>query len=365
MWLAAALAAAIAVTVLAWPEDEPERLTVPRVTGLDAAEAKRRVQAAGFAAIVDLQANPAPRGSVYSQDPVPGSRLRREQAVLVFVSSGAQVTVPPVTGFARAEAAARLRRAKLTPRFVAVAALQPRGTVVATEPAPGQVVEPGAAVQVTVSSGSGRVVVPSLLGTRSAGAQARVVAAGLTRAAFDVPAAEPAGTVVGQSPQPGTEVTPGSRVRLDVSTGVPSAGSPAPAPVTVPDAVGRTLADAQDLLESAGLVVRVEYVDSGQPQAVVLSHEPRAGARVRRGTNVRLAIATGPEPFESREVIELVGLVEDGATSATETAGFYPLVRRERTPDPNEVGIVLRQEPQAHGHAPTQAPVTIYVGEPW
>ena len=61
-------------------------------------------------------------------------------------------------------------------------------------------------------------------------------------------------------------------------------------------------------------------------------------------------------------MIELVGLLEDGATSAIETAGFAPRVRRERTPDPAEVGVVVRQEPEAHRQAPQGGPITIYVG---
>ena len=175
-----------------------------------------------------------------------------------------------------------------------------------------------------------------------------------------MPSAEPAGIVVAQSPQPGAKLDRGSRVRIDVSTGI--ADEAVTRRVDVPNVVGGALATAQDKLEARGLVVRVEYALAGAPVGQVLEQDPPAAATARRGANVRITVSGGREPSDRLEVIELVGLLEDGATSAIETAGFAPRVRRERTPDPAEVGIVVRQEPEAHTRAPQGGPITIYVG---
>ena len=130
----------------------------------------------------------------------------------------------------------------------------------------------------------------------------------------------------------------------------------------MPSVVGGALAAAQDQLEARGLVVRVEYALAGAPLGQVLKQDPPAGTTARRGANVRITVSAGKEPSDRLEVIALVGLLEDSATSAIETAGFAPRVRRERTPDPAEVGVVVRQEPEAHTQAPQGGPITIYVG---
>ena len=279
--------------------------------------------------------------------------------MLLIVSSGPSI-VPRLIGLPLPEAEQRLRDSGLRLSFRPVTSKRPSGVVVATEPGPGKPVAPGAAVTVSVSSGPGRRSMPSLLWARAEEARAAVRKAGFVARVFEVPSAEPAGTVVAQSPQPGAELDRGSRVRLDVSTGV--GGEAVPRTVEVPSVVGGALAAAQDQLEARGLVVRVEYALAGAPLGQVLKQDPPAATTVRRGANVRITASAGREPSDRLEVIELVGLLEDSATSAIETAGFAPRVRRERTPDPTEVGIVVRQEPEAHTQAPQGGPVTIYVG---
>ena len=138
--------------------------------------------------------------------------------MLLIVSSGPSV-VPRLIGLPLPEAERRLRDSGLRLSFRAVASKRPSGVVVATEPGPGKPVAPGAAVTVSVSSGPGRLSVPSLLWARADEARARVRKAGFVARVFEVPSAEPAGIVVAQSPQPGSELDRGSRVRLDVSTG--------------------------------------------------------------------------------------------------------------------------------------------------
>ena len=282
--------------------------------------------------------------------------------MLLIVSAGPSV-VPRLIGLPLPVAEKRLRGEGMKLRFRAVTSDVTPGVVVATEPEPGEPAAPGTTVTVSVSSGPGRISVPSLLWLRATEARARVRSAGFVARVFNVPSTEPAGTVVAQSPQGGAELNRGSRVRIDASTGVADPDAPAlPRTVQVPSVVGRDLAAAQDQLEAQGLVVGVEYATARAPLGDVLKQDPPAMATSRRGANVRIVVSAGTEPSDLLEVIALVGLLEDSATSAIETAGFVPRVRRERTPDPAEVGVVVRQEPEAHRQAPRGGPITLYVG---
>jgi eukaryotic-like serine/threonine-protein kinase len=354
------VAAAIEI-VRSRSKPDAERVVVPTVVDLTEAEAQRRLSAEELTWVVVRRASAGPGGRVLNQDPNGGSRVVAARQVLLVVSAS-QPIVPRLIGLSLPLAAKRLQSADLVLRFRAVTSNRRAGVVVATRPAPGESVTPGATVTVSVSSGPGRVSVPDLLWIRVAEARASVHRTGLVARMFDVPSNEPAGTVVAQSPQPGAELSRGSIVRLDVSTGAADPETPAlPRNVDVPSLVGRTLGAAQDELEARGLVVRVEYLAADAPLGEVLRQEPDA-TTTRRGANVSIAVSAGPDQSDLLEVILLVGLLEDGATSAIETAGFVPRVRRERTPDPAEVGVVVRQEPEAYRQAPQGGPITIYVG---
>jgi len=341
--------------------DPAEQVVVPSLVDLSEAEARRRLATEGLLAVVARRVSAGPRGRVLDQDPEAGTPLGDAKTVLLVVSA-ASPTVPRLIGLALPAAASRLRAAGLELGFRAVNSNLTAGLVVATDPASGEPVAAGAKVTVSVSRGPGRIAVPSLLWSGVAEAGARVRKAGLVARAFEVPSAEPAGTVVAQSPQPGAELARGSRIRLDVSTGTARADEPART-VGVPGVVGTGLTAAQDRLEAVGLVVRVEYETTAKaPPGRVLKQDPPPATRIRRGSNVRIAVSAGPEPSDLLEVLELVGLLQDAATSASETAGFRPRVLPESTPDPAEVGVVVRQEPEAFRRAPQSGQITIYVG---
>jgi hypothetical protein len=66
--------------------------------------------------------------------------------------------------------------------------------------------------------------------------------------------------------------------------------------VGVPELIGMTRAEAQDALADAGLVgvVQREPGEAG----IVISSEPPAGDRVRRGTSVTLIVGASTQPTE-------------------------------------------------------------------
>jgi serine/threonine-protein kinase len=98
-------------------------------------------------------------------------------------------------------------------------------------------VEPGTAVNVTVSLGPEQVEVPEVYGLSVAAAQTALSNAGLNSTPIEVEGDEPAGTALATEPGVGVMLDPGSTVSLYYSAGPPPAttASPDTSPSQGPD----------------------------------------------------------------------------------------------------------------------------------
>jgi beta-lactam-binding protein with PASTA domain len=95
---------------------------VPPLTGLSATDAAVAAGRAGLRLAVEnrFYSGEVPAGRVLAQDPAPGSRVRREWAVRVTESLGAQrISVPDLTGESERAATVSVRRLALEPGAVA------------------------------------------------------------------------------------------------------------------------------------------------------------------------------------------------------------------------------------------------------
>jgi serine/threonine-protein kinase len=137
---------------------------------------------------------------------------------LILGSSG-QVTVPRLRSLTSAQVRARTRQLALRPSFhqhhsPSITA----GRVISQSPRAGLSVDRGSSVQVTISSGPPPVKVPDLGGEAAVQAQSGLAAAGLrSRLRTTIAPRVPAGVVYSQSPAPGTMLTPGRAVTLDIA----------------------------------------------------------------------------------------------------------------------------------------------------
>lgn len=89
------------------PDTAGTGIPTPELYGLDVAEARERVAAAGLTvgAELPLSSLEAPAGEVLAQDPLPGQQLRRGAAVEITVSAGPPVLrIPPLVGLSDDEA---------------------------------------------------------------------------------------------------------------------------------------------------------------------------------------------------------------------------------------------------------------------
>jgi eukaryotic-like serine/threonine-protein kinase len=285
-------------TVVTIVARRPNTVDVPRVVGLDVADAFERVQAAGLRArSVEVFARQA-KGRVIRQRPPAGAEARRGATVVLSVSKGPQlVAIPPVIGQTETAATAALRRVGLRVNIARVRRPEsPPGTVIAQHPQGGARAPKGSTVRLNVATtpsagGStqtvpttGEATVPNVVGSRDTDASARLQAAGFRVSSTPISSTRPPGTVLTQSPASGTVATRGSTVRITVSGGRQVR--------TVPNVVDETEAAADRILRDAGFTVRVvdRPVTDPAREGLVVEQAPRAGARVQGTTQVTIYV---------------------------------------------------------------------------
>lgn len=124
------------------------------------------------------------------------------------------------------------------------------------------------------------------------------------------------GLVISQSPNAGVEATKGSAVNIVVSKGSETATY-----VTIPDVTGKSVTEADKLLQAQGLTgktgdsVYSSTVDAGK----IVSQDPTAGQKVAPGTTITYTISLGTEIVS---IPDVTGEGESAATKTLESAGF-------------------------------------------
>jgi beta-lactam-binding protein with PASTA domain len=343
-------------------------VTVPGVVGLKQDEAVRRLNERGLVPQLKTLPSKFPRGTVFAQAPGEGTKVDRGSQVALSVSAATVVPVPNVVGQKTAAAVAKLKAAGLGAQVTSVPAKAAAGTVLAENPQAGTRVGKGSTVALRVSKG--QATVPDVRGQNATSAQAALRAAGLVPAVFQVPSAEPKGTVTGQNPLPDKKVARGSKVRINVSAGA-SAGatttqSTTTTPTTgthqvqVPNVVGLQQNVAQRRLNRTGLAVRVQYIASSKPSGQVVDQSPVAGTSVKKGSRAQISVSLGPNATTT-QVPDVVGQDQQTATTTLQDAGFQVQVITIPATDPSQNGNVVDEQPAGGSRAPQGSTVTIYV----
>ncbi len=164
---------------------------------------------------------------------------------------------------------------------------RPQGTVINQQPAAGELLEENQSVNVTVSSGLEQATVPQLLALTTVDA-ARIALedAGLVLGTVkEKNSQQPAGYVLAQDPQEGTQIDAGMAVNITVSSGL----------VKVPGVRGESEAQARSDLAQIGFDVQVvELQDGSVSPGTVLAQSPQAGELLPRGSVVTITVATAP-----------------------------------------------------------------------
>jgi eukaryotic-like serine/threonine-protein kinase len=199
--------------------------------------------------------------------------------------------------------------------------------------------------------GSGRFVdVPSLtrLTQQQAAAQARASGFDVRTGGGVYSESVPAGRVVRTDPAAGDRAPRGSTLLL-----IPSRG---PAPVDVPNVVGKSREEGEGRIGEAGLRSQVREEFSTEAEAgTVISQDP-SGGQLRRGGTVTLVVSKGADLVQ---VPRVEGRSEKDASKRLTRAGFEVKVTKFFGGAP--LGRVWQQSPAAGRRVPRGSTVTIYV----
>ncbi|MEU8530870.1 Stk1 family PASTA domain-containing Ser/Thr kinase [Streptomyces sp. NPDC048629] len=239
-----------------------------------------------------------------------------------YINSGQFTRVPSVLGRTEAEATKRLADSGLDVASTkrAFSDAYARGTVMDTDPDPGERIRGNDAVTLTISRGPEIVKVPNLKGKRLAEAKKLLAADGLVPGVITQAFSQdiPQGAVISSDPEPGTERRPDSAVALVVSKGVP---------VDVPDVTGESVSEATTTLRDAGLKVKVapEQVFSPEAAGSVAAQSLAEGSRAAAGDVITLTVSKGPRMIT---VPDVTGKDVDEARAALEGLGFEVKVQR-------------------------------------
>ena len=269
---------------------------VPKVTGLTQDRALIELERGRLHGDVHfVYSSTVQRGKVVRQKPLAASSMRRDSTADIYVSRGPEfVPLPELVGQKRSDVISTIRELGLEVAEERVNdETAPAGDVISQSPAPGTVVEGGATVSISVSTGPMTRTVPEVTGLPIEGAAFNLGKAGFqlgTITIGDNPTVKK-GSVVGTDPPAGTVLPRDTAVNMVISSGPP--------PVALPKVTGLKRADATAELSKLGLIIG-EVTQTGAVadplDGVVLSQSPDPGTELRAGDVVTVTVRRAAVP---------------------------------------------------------------------
>ncbi len=259
------------------------------VRGFSVADAQRTLSDDKLTAKIVRRFDNAPKDSVLSQSPSPGSPVRQNSTVLLIVSNGPQpVTVPNFVGMTLDDAQAAGTKLGLTldtTQRETIAGVD-AGKIVSQDVQANAGVARGSVVHLVVNAAAPADMgtVPDVRGKSYPDAAAAISAAKLSPTLKYEAGSVANGTIVDEHPSPGSSVASGSSVELVLSV-----------PGEVPDTQGMPVEQARATLAAAGYAVGpVQYTTAEGASGKVVRTDPQAGTQVAPGSSVTLVVNGTP-----------------------------------------------------------------------
>jgi eukaryotic-like serine/threonine-protein kinase len=261
-----------------------------------------------------------------------------------------QIAVPNVIGQEEGTARQLLEDRGFDADTISRPSASPRGTVTEQEPIPGEKVDEGSTVVLTISSGPASVTMPDVQGLSEADATKQLTALGLlVDPEFAFSDTVPEGRAVGTDPGAGFSVNTGQTVKLVISRGSNK--------VEVPSVIGLQDNQALAQLQKANLAGTVVLRDSEDPAGRVIAQSPNPGTMVNPGSPVTIFVSSG-----AISVPNVLGQDRASAVTALKRAGFVVAIDEQPTTDVAESNRVLNQFPPGGSRAQRGDTVTLSVG---
>ncbi|MFD4503487.1 Stk1 family PASTA domain-containing Ser/Thr kinase [Streptomyces sp. NPDC058457] len=215
---------------------------------------------------------------------------------------------------------------------------QPKGSICSQDPKQGTDVKKDSTVNLVVSTGAPKVVVPSVVGqsiddakTTLEGDKYNFVVKTKQRTSGEDP-----GTVLDQDPALGAEVQKGSTITLTVAKAEEKS--------TVPDVTGQTCDAAKAQMTANNLTGTCSEVETDDSNLVgkVVSTNPQAGSQVDKNSTVNIQIGKAKQ---QTAVPSVLGQTVSQAKQTLQAAGFTNI---QFNGDSSDNALVTNQDPQAN-----------------
>ena len=270
-----------------------QKVTVPNIVDMSQSDAEKALAAVGLEIEVQREVfdDTIVAGNVVTQSPEKDETSQKGRTVKVEISKGKEsVAIPTVIGKSENDAIDAVEALGLVVNKVEreYNSDYDPGIVYNIDPAETTEVSLDTEITLYVSKGIQTVTVPKIVGLSESDAKSAISAAGLTVGTATQKDSDdtPAGTIISQSPESGTETETNTAINYVVSSGTTK--------ISVPNVVGLTQASAEAKLKSAGLsvgTVTTEDSDVYQP-GYVISQGMGAGTQVEEGSKVDLSISS-------------------------------------------------------------------------
>lgn len=273
--------------------DNVAQVPVPRVVGMQLAEARTQLQDAGLIAVpVPEETEDVPENQVFEQNPAPNETVDEGTEVEIKYSSGqTPVEVPDLSGMTREEVVAALDDVDLVANFDDVESDEVEaGRVVSQDPPPGTELPPGEQVNVEISSGAGETTVPDVTNRSEQEARALIEDADLTVAGVQRESHDsiPEDSAVRTEPGAGDTVEAGSGVTIFLSSG--------PGDIPVPNVQNIPEQEALNQLSEFQVVVTEQPTNNSNQDRIVADQNPSPGTRLPPGSRVAISVYAYSEP---------------------------------------------------------------------
>ncbi len=225
-----------------------------------------------------------------------------------------------------------------------------KGSVISTDPGPGDRVRKEGAVGAVISLGPERHKVPDVRGQTLDDAQLALDEAKLEygEAVERFDEKVPTGRVIGTDPAPATPLRRNTAVDVIVSKG--------PKPIKIPNYTGKPVAPVEKALERLGFKVKSTEVNSDTvPAGRVVTQSPNSGTG-QKGDVISLVVSKGPVMVT---VPDVTGMGLEAATQRLTSAGFKVTVRRASL----YVGVqyVVATDPGGGSSAPKGSTIVVSI----
>lgn len=285
---------------------DPDDKTVPNVVGMTLEQAEKECAELGITIEVARREEHIKyeEGYIYEQKTAEGVKITESiKKMQVYVSSGLKpIEIPDVSGMKESKAIEALVTAGFLEKNITVKEEEhltvAKDLAIRTDPEVGEEKTYKTKITVYISTGVGVTIMPDLVGKTKDVAEAELEEAVLYATYEEVNSDEPAGTILTQDIEEGTEINKGTTVKLMVSAGKEKIQIP-----TDDQFAGKTYAEVVKMLEDleGNFIISEKSTASYKYDEGIVVSVDVAGQAVEKDSTITIIVSKGPGPGTTEE----------------------------------------------------------------